>query len=66
DVSGAVMGTQFAASYVGTMSMPPLFGLLADRVGASVFPGFLAVLFAGFIFCMIRIVRVLKQRGRYE
>lgn len=44
----------------------PKFGLLADWVGADLFPWFLAVLFVALILCMVRLIAVLKQRGRYE
>lgn len=66
DVSQSVMGTQFAASYVGTLALPPLFGVLAQVIGAHVLPWFLLVLFALLLFCMTRMVSLLKKQGRYE
>lgn len=47
--SQALMGVQTASGYVGTCVMPPLFGLLAGRVGLSLFPGYLlaALIFMG-------------------
>lgn len=65
DVSQSVMGTQLAASYTGTMVAPPLFGLLAQSVGAWVFPWFLLALFALLTACLLRETRLLKAAGRY-
>lgn len=65
DISQSVMGTQLAASYVGTMVAPPLFGLLAQHVGAWVFPWFLLALFALLTACLLHETRLLKAAGRY-
>ncbi len=45
--SQAVIGIQMASAYVGTCIMPPLFGLMAQKVGVSVFPVY--ILFILFI-----------------
>ena len=44
DLSQAVIGVQMAASYVGSLTLPPLFGLMAERVGFWLFPVALLVL----------------------
>ena len=44
--SGAVMGSQMASSYVGITLMPALFGVLANRIGVELFPGWLLAMFA--------------------
>ena len=44
DLSQAVIGVQMAASYVGSLTLPPLFGLMAERVGFWLFPVALFVL----------------------
>ena len=44
--SQEVMGTQMAASYLGIMLMPPLFGLLAQTIGAELFPYYLLAMLA--------------------
>ena len=44
DLSQAAIGVQMAASYVGSLTLPPLFGLLAERVGFWLFPVALLVL----------------------
>ena len=45
-LSGAVMGSQMASSYVGITLMPALFGVLANRIGVELFPGWLLAMFA--------------------
>ena len=44
-LSGAVMGSQMASSYIGVTLMPPLFGLLANRIGVGLFPAWLLAMF---------------------
>ena len=44
DLSQAVIGVQMAASYVGSLTLPPLFGLVAELVGFWLFPVALLVL----------------------
>ena len=44
DLSQAVIGVQMAASYVGSLTLPLLFGLVAERVGFWLFPVALFVL----------------------
>ena len=39
--SQALIGVQMASAYIGTLLMPPLFGLIANRIGAWVMPGYL-------------------------
>ena len=39
------MGVQMAVSYVGIMLAPALFGVLAQRASAGLFPFYLAVLY---------------------
>lgn len=44
DRSQAVIGVQMASAYVGTLAMPPLFGLLAGRFTVGLMPIYLAAL----------------------
>lgn len=44
DKSQAIIGVQMASAYLGTLTMPPLFGLIANYVSASLLPAYLAVL----------------------
>ena len=46
DKSQAVIGVQMAFAYVGSLSMPPLFGVIASHAGAALFPVFLIVILA--------------------
>ena len=42
--SQAVMGVQMAASYIGTMLLPALFGMIAQYINAALFPFYLLLL----------------------
>lgn len=42
--SQAVIGVQMASAYVGSMAMPPLFGLMAQQITPALFPFYLLVL----------------------
>ena len=42
--SQAVIGVQMASAYVGSMTMPPLFGLMARQITPALFPFYLLVL----------------------
>ena len=44
DRSQAVIGIQMASAYVGTLVMPPLFGLLANNITPALFPFYLLAL----------------------
>lgn len=41
DNSQAVIGVQMASAYVGTLLMPPVFGLIANHISASLLPFYL-------------------------
>lgn len=44
DKSQAVIGVQMAFAYVGNLGMPPLFGIIANRIGVSVLPLYLCII----------------------
>lgn len=44
ELSMAMTGVQMAFAYVGSLVMPPLFGLLAQYVAISLYPWYMAVL----------------------
>ncbi len=46
DKSQAVIGVQMASAYLGTLIMPPLFGLLANGVGLAILPLYLLIIMA--------------------
>lgn len=50
--SASIIGVQMASAYVGTSFMPPLFGLLAQYVGAWLFPYFILFFFLLMTVCM--------------
>lgn len=41
DKSQAIIGVQMAFAYIGTMLMPPLFGVLASRISVALLPCYL-------------------------
>jgi len=41
--SQAIVGVQMASAYIGSTTMPPLFGLLASTIGFYVFPIFIGI-----------------------
>lgn len=44
DRSQAIIGVQMASAYVGTLLMPPVFGLIANHITAALLPLYLAVI----------------------
>ncbi len=46
DKSQAIIGVQMASAYLGTCLMPPLFGLIANRIDIAWFPAYLLALLA--------------------
>ncbi len=65
EISQSVMGTQMAVAYTGILSVPMLFGVLAQNVGVGTMPGFLIVMFAMMTAAVVLAVRMLKKEGRY-
>jgi len=55
--SQAIIGIQMAFAYVGSMFMPPLFGLLAEHTSYHLFPFYIAI----FLILMIIMTRWLYQ-----
>ena len=49
--SQAIIGVQMASAYTGSTFMPPLFGLIAERVSIGLYPYYL-LLFAGLMLAM--------------
>ena len=44
DKSQAMIGVQMASAYLGSCLMPPLFGLIANHISVSLFPGYLFII----------------------
>ena len=57
--SGAIIGFQVAFGYVGVTILPPLLGILFQRVSMNLFPLFLV----GFVFILI-VVTLLIEKGK--
>ena len=55
--SQAVIGIQMASAYVGNLTMPPLFGWLAEHLSPALFPLYLLVLLACMVWMHQRLVR---------
>lgn len=43
DKSQAIVGVEMASAYIGNIIMPPLFGLLAERISISLMPFYLLI-----------------------
>ena len=44
--SQAIIGVQMASAYTGSLLMPPVFGLIANHISASLLPWYLAAITA--------------------
>ena len=44
DKSQAIIGVQMASAYIGTLLMPPFFGLIAQNINISLYPIYLFIL----------------------
>jgi len=55
--SGAIIGMQMAFAYMGSMFMPPIFGVLAVRISYNLFP----IYIAGFLVLMVITTRWLYR-----
>ncbi|SHK91035.1 Fucose permease [Anaerocolumna jejuensis DSM 15929] len=62
ELSQSVMGVQMAASYIGIMLMPPLFGMLAQNISVRLFPYYLLILFGIMVGATYLLVRMLKKQ----
>ena len=56
--SSEIMGLEMASAYVGSMFMPPIFGLIGRRISMDVFP-----LFALFFLILHTAAIILKRRA---
>ena len=60
--SQALIGVQMAAAYSGSLLMPPVFGLIANHIDASLFPVYLMVLTVAMIFAYQILLRNGKRK----
>ena len=59
--SQAVIGIQMASAYVGSLSVPPLFGLVANSITPALFPLYLLIPLVGMVWMHERLVRVTSK-----
>ena len=65
--TSALIGKQMAAAYIGSMSFPPFFGVLAKIFGTGLFPFFSTVLFFGMLFMYRNLLyKTREKRGKIE
>ncbi len=64
DKSQAVMGMQMACAYVGTMVMPPLFGMISDLAGIGLYPWYLFGIAAAMTVMVERLNRLPKEGSK--
>jgi fucose permease len=60
--SGAIIGIQMAAAYVGSTFMPPLFGVLGSVISYSILPVYLFVFFLLMIIMVEATFRIAEKR----
>lgn len=60
--SGAIIGIQMASAYVGSTFIPPIFGLLGNKISFSIMPIFLLLFFILMIIMVENTFRVTKRK----
>lgn len=61
DISQSVMGTQMAAAYIGVMTVPSIFGLIAEAFGAKLLPFYVFFLFLIMAFATNILSKLVKK-----
>lgn len=56
--SQAIVGVQMACAYIGTMIMPPIFGVLGQNISMMIWPLYLVAILILMIFMHERLVRI--------
>lgn len=59
DKSQAIIGVQMASAYIGTLLMPPIFGLIAEYINVSLYPVYLFIVM---IFMVVMHEALLRKR----
>lgn len=59
--SGAIIGIQMASAYIGSMFMPPLYGILGKRIGFATLPLFLAILMVSMVVMIEKTFRITSK-----
>jgi fucose permease len=60
--SQLIIGVQMASAYVGNLLMPPLFGVIADFLGAEVLPLYLGGILLVMVLMHRRMVRICGEK----
>ena len=60
DKSQAIIGVQMASAYIGTLLMPPIFGLIAEYINVSLYP---VDLFIVMIFMVVMHEALLRKKN---
>lgn len=60
DKSQAIIGVQMASAYVGTLLMPPLFGIIANHISVALLPMYLLVILVLMIVMYEKLVKKKK------
>jgi fucose permease len=60
--SQLIIGVQMASAYVGNLLMPPLFGVIADILGAEVLPLYLGGILLVMVLMHRRMVRICSEK----
>ncbi|MCI1225217.1 MFS transporter [Bifidobacterium sp.] len=63
DRSQAIVGVQMASAYVGALAVPPVFGVIADRISTSLYPLFLLAILAIMIVMHELLRRTTRRQG---
>ena len=61
--SGAIIGIQMASAYVGSTFIPPLFGLIANRLGFNILPVYLLI-FVTLMIAMTELTFAVTKKAR--
>lgn len=59
--SQAIVGVQMASAYIGTMIMPPFFGILGENISMMIWPVFLLIVLIVMIIMHERLVRITDE-----
>jgi len=61
DKSQAVIGVQMAFAYMGTLAMPPLFGIIANYINVALLPVYLVILLVLMVVMHEMLIKVTKK-----
>ena len=62
--TSALIGKQMASAYIGSLSLPPIFGVLAKNFGTSLFPFYAVVLGIAMLYMYKQLLKKTKEAKR--